>query len=127
MASLKHGISSHPPGPGDAVYPDSPLDAVEQPVSDASQHQRSLLTERKLTVPKAAKLLGVGESKMRQIIAAGGIPVLDLDGKHMLLEADLEAYLRGHYGAMTKSVEAKPGLPPLPRHIAESELLKKAG
>ena len=104
------------------------LALVDGPVSDAhvEDDRRTLLSERKHTVPQAARMLGVGENKLREIIRKGMIPVLDLGGKHLLLERDLEAFLQGHYGAIGKAKPRNPGLPPLPQEVLESELLKEA-
>lgn len=86
-----------------------------------------LLPIPKLTVPRAARMLGIGETKMWEILRKGGIPVIRIMGKTLVLERDLEAYLQGHYGPL-RSPEKKPlkGVPPLPRHVQESGLLSKA-
>ena len=93
----------------------------------ARQNGVDMVNEIKLTVPKAAKAMGIGQNKMREIITSGEIYVLRIRGKMLLLERDIEAYLLGRYGPM-KVVETKPfgKLPPLPKEIAESEMLKKA-
>lgn len=109
---------------------DFTLATVEAPVSDARAEdaRRSLLRERKYSIPETATMVGIGQTKMRQIIAKGEIPVLLLDGKRLLLEQDLEAFLQGRYGAVKAAKKGtKPKMPPLSRHIAESALLKKAG
>ena len=119
------GIHHRPPRPRAAR--EIRLADVEAPVSDHNQRRTSriLLHERKLTVPTAARMLGVGEGKLREYIRKGMIPVLDLDGRHLLLESDLEAFLNGRYGPISKARDPNPGLPPLPRFVVESELLTK--
>jgi excisionase family DNA binding protein len=85
-----------------------------------------LLCCRKLTVPKAAKQLGIGETKMRELISHGEIRVLNLAGKILLLERDLENYLEGNYGSIERAARtAKNKLPPLPKHVAESRHIRK--
>ena len=68
-------------GPG-AQPPDSGLRLVEA---------------KKLTVREAAKAAGMSESAMRMAIRADEIPVLKFGTKMLVLEVDLEAYLRRHY------------------------------
>ena len=92
------------------------------------QNETNLLDAKKLTVPQAAKFMGIGQTKLREILRCGELPVIRITGKILLLECDLEAYMQGHYGPL-KIIETKPfnRLPPLPKHIAESDLLKKSG
>lgn len=49
-----------------------------------------LLHSRKFTVPQAAKLLGLGETKLRHIISIGGIqqPIVNQLGKASLRKGD---------------------------------------
>jgi len=98
---------------------------VDNPVSDPQkQTNRSLLAERKYSVPQAAKMLGMGETKMRGMIMEGLIPVLNLGGRQLLLEGDLEDFLNGQYGTMRKVERVtRMKLTPLPRHVEESDLL----
>lgn len=87
-----------------------------------------LLCCRKMAVPEAARQIGIGETKLREIIRRGDIPVIRILGKILLLERDLEVFLQSHYGSV-KEPERKAfkGLPPLPKHVQESSLLRKAG
>lgn len=87
----------------------------------------SLLFVRKYSVPQACKLIGVGQTKMREMINAGKIPILDLDGKQMLLETDLQAYLESRLGTIEKQkIERSKGkLSSLPQHVEESEFVKR--
>ena len=88
----------------------------------------SLLNVAKLTIPAAAKQLGIGETKMRQIVRDGWIPVLCVAGKILVLERDLDAYMAGQYGRLSA---AKPnpsrqsGMVPLPQGVRDSALLRK--
>jgi len=86
-----------------------------------------LLRAAKLTVPQAAKMMGIGETKMREIVARGEIPVIRIMGKVLILERDLEGFLMGSYGALGKAKTPPKGLPSLPRRVQESELLRKTG
>ena len=67
----------------------------------------SLLAAVKLSVKEAAARIGVGATTLRRMINDGQIPVLKINEKLMLLESDLEEYLRGHYGPVS--------VPPSPR------------
>jgi len=89
-----------------------------------------LLHAVKLTVPQAAKALGIGETKMREIIRNGEVPVIRILGKILILDRDLENYLQGNYGALNPTKHEKGssnnGLPPLPEYIKNWSLIKKA-
>jgi excisionase family DNA binding protein len=89
----------------------------------------SLLDATKLTIPLAAKRLGVGETKMRTIVLNGEIPVLRIGGKTMILEQDIEEYLQGGYGRMKPSAKptTRPKLTALPKGIIGSSWLKRNG
>jgi excisionase family DNA binding protein len=93
-------------------------------VSDAPEGiSHCLLAERKFTVPQAAKMLGIGETKMRPIIKKGGIPVVRIMGKTLLLDQDLEEYLRSGYGRIVPTKGKGDRVQPLPKHIEASGLL----
>ena len=70
-------------------------------------------------------MVSVGETKMREFIRNGKLPTLLLDGKYLLLESDLEAFLQRHYGPLKPVAVERSRLPPLPRDVANSDLLKK--
>jgi excisionase family DNA binding protein len=84
-----------------------------------------LLHAPKLTAPQAAKRLGIGETKVRALVKEGRIPVILIDGKVLLLETDLEGFLRERYGRLKAS---RAGIAPAPmrlsRRLEESGLLK---
>ena len=83
-----------------------------------------LLHEPKCTIPKACKLVGIGETKMRAKIKSGELPVIQIDGKTQLLERDLKDYLQGHYGTIKEvKVQPKQKLPALPDYVMDSEFL----
>ena len=94
---------------------------------DITAGEMGLLGSRKLTVPQAAKAMGIGQTNLREILRQGKIPVIRILGKILMLEQDLENYLKGNYGALKQAV-TKPtkGLHPLPEHIRNSSLLKKS-
>ena len=85
-----------------------------------------LLDAPKLTIPAAARRLGVGETKMRAIVRKGAIPILRIGGKTVIIEQDLEGYLRGNYGTMSVPERKPSGRPALPKSIQESAMLNKA-
>jgi hypothetical protein len=86
-----------------------------------------LLHQRKYGVKTAAKMIGIGETKLREFIREGEIPVLLIDSKYLLLERDLEAFIRGNYGPIQRSKPYKdePKLRPLPNNVLDSDLLRK--
>ena len=47
-----------------------------------------------LTLPAAARYLGIGERQLRGLVARGVIAYHNVDGRSMFLEEDLEAYLK---------------------------------
>jgi excisionase family DNA binding protein len=89
----------------------------------------SLLDASKLTIPLAAKRLGVGETKMRSIVQQGKIPVLTIGGKTVIIERDIEEYLQGGYGRMKPSAKptTRSKLTALPKGIIGSPWLKRSG
>lgn len=86
----------------------------------------SLLNAAKLTIPQAAKRIGIGETKMRAVIRRGEIPVLRIGGRTVIIEQDIEIYLRGNYGRMVVAERKPSGRQSLPKSIQESAMLKKA-
>ena len=89
----------------------------------------SLLSATKLNIPQAARRIGIGETKMRLIVQHGEIPVLRIGGKTVIIEQDMEIYLRGNYGRMALAAKPtiKPTLTALPKEVSESPWLKKNG
>lgn len=85
-----------------------------------------LLCAKKLTVPEAAKVMCIGQTKLRELLRKGDIPVIRIMGKILLVEGDLEAFMQRSYGPL-KVVETKSfnRLPALPAYVTESPLLKK--
>lgn len=86
----------------------------------------SLLKQRKYTVPQACKLIGVKETKFREMLRKGLMPVLRVDGRMLVVESDLESYLKRNYGCMKEEEVIRSKLQPLPEHVRNSRWLKKA-
>ena len=99
------------------------------PIADngSELNGKSLLIQEKYGVKDAAKMIGIGQTKLREMIRNGEIPVLHIDGKYLLLEQDLEVFIQGNYGRIqpSKSYQVKPKLRPLPNDVIESDLLQK--
>lgn len=70
-----------------------------QQVNGTADEGGTLLHQRKLSVPQAAKVMGIGETKLRELLRQGGIPAIRIMGKTLLVERDLDMYLQRHYGA----------------------------
>lgn len=99
----------------------SPVESVPHPVSTGVS--LSLVEATKLTVRQAAKTVGVSESQMRAEILKGKVPVIRIGSKMLVLERDLENYLRGHYG-IVQSFEVSDAIPSrLPKNFSESPLI----
>jgi len=95
-----------------------------QETSGGGVDRRSLAEEKKHSVREASKLAGISESALRLEINKGRIPILTIASKIQILASDLEHFLRGHYGAIQRAVEPIRVSSRLPRHIAESYLIK---
>ena len=109
---------------GDSAVAPVPLPPVNAAVAGGGS---GLLHAAKLTVPQAAKALGIGETTMRAIVRNGDVPVVKMFGKVLLLERDLEAFLKANYGPLRKIEKKFRGkLAPLPQSVRESGMLKKA-
>lgn len=97
---------------------------VESSVTQNSRDVPHLLLGRKLGVPQAAKAMGVGQTKLRELIREGQLPVIRVVAKILILEKDVETFLQSNYGVIHPTETRKSNsLPPLPKHIRESELL----
>src|SRR5450830_1093172 len=90
-----------------------------------NQPSKSLINECKYSIKQACEKMGIGETTLRSIIKTGGIAVLNIGGKYLLLERDVEQYLRGNYGAIREAKVERNRLAPLPEIIANSDLIKK--
>jgi len=85
---------------------------------------RMLVHERKFTVREAAILAGISESAMRLAIGKGMIKAIKIFTKLLVAERDLEVFLRERHGAVQQTAEPIRVASRLPRHFAESDLIK---
>jgi excisionase family DNA binding protein len=90
---------------------------------DRSNRHDPLLRLRKCSVRDGAKLVGVSESKMRNMINEGKIPVLAIEGQQFLLERDLERYLRDNYVFIRPAETRIQTSRRLPDEIEQSDVL----
>lgn len=102
----------------------SAVDPNPLPGNSGGEVDGDLLHAEKLTIPEAAMVLGIGETKLRGMIQHGELPVLLVGGKAMILARDLETYLRGHYGVMQPAPKTASRLPELPEYVLNSELMQ---
>ena len=86
----------------------------------------SILSERKYTIPKAAKILGISETKLRAFIRKGLIPAVLIDRKYLLLERDLIAFLESRYGTIKSTRPRVSRGRSVPKWVRESNLLKRS-
>ena len=101
-----------------------PLEPTPLPASGGP----GLLYQKKFTIPEAAEVLGIGETNLRAMIRDGKMPVLRITAKKMLLlESDLEEFITGRHVTLSKDErkQAKGKLSPLPKHVEQSEFMKK--
>ncbi len=84
---------------------------------------RHILFERKLSIPEAAKVMGIGTTSLRRIIADGRLPVLRVLKKILILEADVEAFLQESRVVVKHAQSKSHRLPPLPSAVANSQHL----
>jgi len=100
------------------------VDPEPHPGSTGTGHL-SLVEAKKYTIKQAAKMVGISETMMRNEVRNGSIPVIQIGTKSVIVEWDLEDYLRGHYGAM-QPFEVSDAIPSrLPREFAESPLINR--
>ena len=96
------------------------------PVAQSGQREAmslGLVTANKLTVKQASKIAGISESKMRAEILKGKLAVIRICSKMLVLERDLENYLRGHYG-IVQSFEVPDAIPSrMTSEISDSPLI----
>jgi excisionase family DNA binding protein len=86
----------------------------------------SLLHQHKYSVPEAADLLNISETKVRSIIKAGQLPVLKLTrAKVLIMESDLETFLQARHGCLTATTVSRQSCThALPEHVTKSELFQ---
>ena len=87
------------------------------------ERRKPLLEERKLTIAEAARVLSIGTTSLRRIIANGEITVVRMTNKTLILESDLEAYLAASRGRLTVVKPVARRLPQLPHEVASSKHL----
>lgn len=64
---------------------------------DVTMSEAGILEQKKLTVKEAAEVMKRSVTSVRRLIQNGKIPVIRFAGKDLLLERDLEAFLRDRY------------------------------
>ncbi|MEI6167410.1 MAG: helix-turn-helix domain-containing protein [bacterium] len=107
------------------------ISKITHPGNATAVPANGLIFQKKYSVKEASKLMGIGATTLRRIIQAGKIPVIWINGKVLVSEIDLEAFLTGNYGlvsvsAATSYVSEPKALSPLPDSIANSKFFKKA-
>ena len=107
------------------LQPSQPPEGLVEKTQAASTSgvSLSLVEAVKFTVRQAAKTAGISESQMRAEILKGKVPVIRICSKMLVLERDLENYLRGHYG-IVQSFEVSDAIPSrMTSEISESPLI----
>ena len=83
-----------------------------------------LIEERKLTIPEAAKAMGIGANSLRRIIRQGRLPILNFQKKTLILESDVEEFLRSSRVVVQAAARGKAKLPALPAEVIHSTHLR---
>lgn len=83
----------------------------------------SILSERKLTIKAAAELMGLGQTSLRRLIREDSIPVIQMGGKILILERDIEEYLQQHRVVLRNAPVRKSRLPAAPEFVVQSKHL----
>lgn len=68
--------------------------------------------------------MGIGATSLRRLIREGRLPVLKVIKKVLILESDIEQFLRCARVTMRAQGPRPDRLPALPRRIAQSEHLR---
>mgnify|MGYP001589945833 CR=1 FL=1 len=79
-----------------------------------------LLNSRKLSINEASTKMRLGATSLRRLIHNGQIPVLEIGGKILLLEQDIEQYLRGCHVTLAAQNVWKPRAQALPDEVINS-------
>ena len=88
---------------------------------------RRLIDDAKLSIPEAAKAIGISSNSLRRIIEQGRLPVLKILTKTLILASDVEKLLKDSR-CFVKTVEQSGNrLPPLPAEVINSPYLRVRG
>ncbi len=90
------------------------------PVAD----DRRFIADEKLSIPQAAKAMGIGANSLRRIIGQGRLPVLKILKKTLILAADVEAFLQESRVMVRRVENTGKSMPALPAAIAHSRHLE---
>lgn len=90
----------------------------------ATTGNHRLLDEKKLTIPEAAKVMGIGTNSLRRIIGQGRLPVLSILKKTLILESDVEAFLSASRCVVHATQQSRNRLPVLPADVINSRHLE---
>ena len=95
------------------------------PQSSNTNHR--LCREKKYSIPKASKVLGIGATKLRDMVGNGIIPTVDVEGQNVILECDLEEYLQKKYTRVSEKKPTKYGrsIAQVPAEYKNHEYFKK--
>lgn len=89
----------------------------------ASGGHLCLVEARKLSLRDAARAAGVSGSMIRKEIKEGRLPTIKIGAKSLILERDLENYLRGHY-VIERLDDSGSHKAALPAWVEDAEVLK---
>lgn len=86
--------------------------------------ERRLIHDQKLSIPEAAEVIGISSNSLRRIIEQGRLPVLRILTKTLILESDVEQFLRESRMSVKRVENTRTSLPPLPASVINSKYLK---
>ena len=84
----------------------------------------SLLSEKKLSVKEAGRVMSLSVTSLRRLIHGGKIPVLKIGAKILLLERDIEQYLKGCHITLEEQRVRTPRIQALPDEVINSPHLR---
>lgn len=88
---------------------------------------RRLINDQKLSIPEAARALGISPNSLRRIIEQGRLPVLRILKKTLILASDVEKFLEDSRCFINATVQMKSRLPALPAEVINSMHLRVGG
>jgi len=86
--------------------------------------ERRLMDDQKLSLPEAAKVIGISSNSLRRVIEQGRLPVLRILTKTLILASDVEQFLQESRMSVRRVENTRTSLPPLPASVLNSKHLR---
>lgn len=92
-----------------------------------STEERHFMNDTKLSIPQAARAIGISSNSVRRLIADGRLPVLRILKKTLILATDIEKLLKDSHCFVKAVKQSNNRLPPLPAEVINSPHLRIGG